>query len=129
MNYRCLISFLIIFSLSLFIFGNQTAYSAPNLQNAFPNAKSTAKTASYATQDQDGSLLVNNLNTIINIALSLLGIIFILLTIYGGVLYMTSRGNEEQTKKGQKIITQALIGLIIILAAYAITYFIFKFFI
>ena len=61
--------------------------------------------------------------------LSVLGIIFILFTIYGGYLYLTAHGNEEQTKKALSIITENIIGLIIVLGAYALTYFIIKFFI
>ena len=102
---------------------------AQGLQNAFNNAKDTATHASYSTNGAEDDLLINSINTIINIVLSLLGIIFIILTVYGGFLYMTARGNEEQTKKALSIITQSVIGLIIVLSAYAISYFVFKFFI
>ncbi len=101
--------------------------SAQGLQNAFNNAQETANQASYTTNNED--LLVNSINNVINIVLSLLGVIFVILTVYGGFLYMTARGNEEQTKKALSIITQSLIGLIIVLSAYAISYFVFKFFI
>lgn len=103
--------------------------SAQGLQNAFGNAKDTAAQGSYATYEEGDLLLTSSINNIINIVLSLLGIIFIILMIYGGVTYMLARGNEEQTKKAKSLITQAIIGLVIILAAYAITFFIFKFFI
>ena len=61
---------------------------------------------------------------IIKAFLSLLGVFFIGLTIYGGFLWMNARGDAEQVKKAQDIIRDALIGFIIIIAAYAITYFI-----
>lgn len=102
--------------------------SAQGLQDAFGNAQETAQKGSYKINEGE-NLLANSLNNVINIVLSLLGIIFILLMIYGGVTYMLARGNEEQTKKAKSLITQAIIGLVIILAAYAITYFVFKFFI
>ena len=38
----------------------------------------------------------------------------------GGFLYITSAGNEEQSEKGRKILTNALIGLVIIIMSYAI---------
>lgn len=63
---------------------------------------------------------------IINIILSLLGVIFLGLMIYGGVVWMTAQGNEEKVKKAKELITEAIIGLIIVLAAYAITYFVLK---
>lgn len=56
--------------------------------------------------------------------LSLLGIIFLVLIIYGGFLWMTSGGNEAKVLKAKKVLTQATIGLIIIVSAYSITYFV-----
>lgn len=61
---------------------------------------------------------------IINIVLTLLGIIFLILLITAGFRYMTAGGNEDQVKASIKQITQAVIGLVIILAAWSITYFI-----
>jgi len=58
--------------------------------------------------------------------LSILGIIFIVLMLYGGYLWMTARGSEEQLTKAKELIQAAVIGLIIIVAAYAISYFIFS---
>ena len=60
---------------------------------------------------------------IIKIFLSLLGVIFIALMLYGGYLWMTARGNQEQVTKAKELITSAVIGLVIVVAAYAITYF------
>ncbi|MDD4332660.1 MAG: pilin [Patescibacteria group bacterium] len=61
---------------------------------------------------------------LIKIMLGLLGIIFIVLIIYSGFKYMTSQGNEEQVKESVNTIKRAVIGLIIILAAYSITQFV-----
>lgn len=63
---------------------------------------------------------------VIGTLLSLIGVIFFGLMIYGGFMWMTARGNEEQAKKALDTIIAAVIGLVIILAAYAITNFIFK---
>lgn len=56
--------------------------------------------------------------------LAISGLIFFALTIYGGVMYLTAGGNEEQAKKSTKIIARAVIGLLIVLFAGAITQFI-----
>jgi len=61
---------------------------------------------------------------IINVALGMLGILFVVLIVYAGFMYMTAGGNEENTKKAQKIILYAVIGLAIILSAYAISQFV-----
>jgi len=58
---------------------------------------------------------------IITIVLGFLGIIFIGLTVFSGFQYMTSAGNEEKTKKAVDLLKNAIIGLIIILAAWTIT--------
>lgn len=60
----------------------------------------------------------------IKIILIFLGVIFFLFMIHGGYIWMTAAGNEEQVGKAKKLITNALIGLIIVLAAYAITYYV-----
>jgi len=60
---------------------------------------------------------------IINIALGLLGIIATVLIIYAGFRWMTAGGNEESVKTAQKILTAAIIGLIIILSAFVISNF------
>ena len=68
--------------------------------------------------------LFSSIGAFIQVALSLLGVIFLLLTIYAGYLWMTDRGNEQQAEKAKKILTTAVIGLIIVLGAYAISYFV-----
>jgi len=71
-----------------------------------------------------------SLATIIQYAISaflgLLGIIFIVLIIYAGFNWMTAGGDEEKVTKAKETLTRAVIGLIIIIAAYSITYFVFN---
>lgn len=64
--------------------------------------------------------------TIVNVALSLLGIIFVVLIIVGGFKWMTAGGNEEEVKKASQYIKRAIIGLIITLSSYAIWEFILR---
>ncbi len=58
--------------------------------------------------------------------LGLLGTVFVVLTIYAGFLWMTASGNEEQITKAKKMITNAVIGIIIVVLAYVVTDFVFK---
>jgi len=60
----------------------------------------------------------------IKIVLSFLGVVFFILVIYGGFMWMTARGNETQVEDAKKIITRATIGLLVIMVAHAITWFI-----
>ncbi|MCF7906395.1 hypothetical protein K9L04_00490, partial [Patescibacteria group bacterium] len=41
--------------------------------------------------------------------------------VYGGILWMTSGGEEEKVKKAKKLMISGIIGMIIIVSAYAIT--------
>jgi hypothetical protein len=59
---------------------------------------------------------------IIYFILSFIGVIFLGLMIYAGYLWMLARGNEQQVEKARNIITNSIIGIIIIVSAYAITY-------
>ena len=65
--------------------------------------------------------LENIVGTIINIALSFVGALFVILIIYGGILWMTAGGKEEQVTKGRKYLINATIGLIIVILANIIT--------
>jgi hypothetical protein len=64
------------------------------------------------------------IGAIISTFLSFLGIIFLILVLYGGFTWMTSMGNEYKVKKAKDILLQATIGILIIISAYAITYFV-----
>jgi len=68
--------------------------------------------------------LAETIGQIIKGALSLLGVIFMLLVIYGGFLWMTAAGNEEQITKAKNILKASIIGLIIVIGAYAIAFFV-----
>lgn len=61
---------------------------------------------------------------IIRTAMSLLGIIAVLIILYGGFKWMTSQGSDEAVGDAKKIITAGIIGLVIILTAYAIASFV-----
>lgn len=57
---------------------------------------------------------------VINIVLGFLGIVAVVMIIIGGFIWMTAAGNEEKVEKAKKLLTAGLIGLVIILSAYAI---------
>ena len=60
------------------------------------------------------------LKRIINIFLYFAGGIAVLFLMVGGFQYVAARGNEEATEKAKKTITGAIIGIIIIVMAFAI---------
>ncbi|MBP9732201.1 MAG: Ig-like domain-containing protein [Candidatus Magasanikbacteria bacterium] len=63
---------------------------------------------------------------IINVALTFLGIVAVGIVLYAGYLWMTSGGNDEQVAAAKKMLINGVIGLVIILSAFAITSFILR---
>lgn len=63
---------------------------------------------------------------IINWILGILGLLALVLIIYGGFIWMFSRGNEEEAKKARDIIVGAVIGLLIVLSSYGIASYVFN---
>lgn len=79
----------------------------------------------YGTQSGLGNQdLRQTIASIINVALSLLGIIALVIVLYGGFKWMTAGGNDEQVGEARKIIIAGIIGLAVILSAYAISSFV-----
>lgn len=66
------------------------------------------------------STLGGCMKTIINILLTLAGIIAVLFLIVGGYRYITSAGNEKQAESGKQTVINALIGLGIVILAFTI---------
>ncbi|MBI4121964.1 MAG: hypothetical protein HY461_01395 [Parcubacteria group bacterium] len=77
--------------------------------------------ASTGLPQQDPRETVAN---IIKIALSFLGIVAVVIVLWGGVLWMTAAGNDDKVAQAKKVLFSGLIGLIIILSAFAITRFV-----
>lgn len=57
---------------------------------------------------------------ITSILLPLVGIISMLFIIIGGFQYITSRGDEELATSGRRTLTNAIIGLVIVILSYVI---------
>lgn len=57
---------------------------------------------------------------IINVALGFLGVIAVAIILFGGFKWMTAGGNEEKTGEARKLLAAGVVGLVIILASWAI---------
>lgn len=71
-----------------------------------------------------GTDLITIIGRIINIFLGFLGVVFLVLLLYAGYLWMTSAGNAETVEKAKTTIRNSIIGLVIIASAWAITAFV-----
>jgi cbb3-type cytochrome oxidase subunit 3 len=118
-----------LFALSSIVFFCLSILSLPSLvladdaieTNYGLNTTIAVSNATKSLNKTSPTILAGN---IVGAILSFIGVIFFILIVYGGFRWMLSEGNDEEVKKAQGIITAAIIGLIIVLGAYAITSFI-----
>jgi hypothetical protein len=84
-------------------------------------ADKIARTATYEDDKDDSEALSKRVGKVVNIALTMLGVVFLLLTFYAGYLWMFAQGEEEPIEKSKKILTTSVIGILVIVSAYSIT--------
>jgi hypothetical protein cdivTM_30108 len=68
--------------------------------------------------------LMGTVNIIINVVLGVLGLLAVVVIIYGGFMYTTSAGDSSKIKKAKDTIMYGVIGLVIALLAFAIVNFV-----
>lgn len=68
--------------------------------------------------------LPETIGSIINVALSLLGVVAVVIILIGGFKWMTAGGNDEKVGEARKLIFSGIIGLAIILSAFSIAKFV-----
>lgn len=124
LNYKKISIFIAI--LFLFVFSINICL-ADNLINAFNpggplDQVAGSKGAGYKTGGEP--TVETMISLIITTALSFIGVIFLVLAIYGGYIWMMARGNEQEVEKAKNIIQGAIIGLVVVVAAYAISWYV-----
>lgn len=92
----------------------------------FSDAPKNFETAGKAIGYETGTDYTQYIAGIIKAVLSLVGVLFAVLMFYGGFLWMTSEAGADKNKidKAKKVFTAAIIGIVIIISAYAITTFV-----
>ncbi len=99
------------------------ATPSPTNTSIYSSGLNTGANAAYDNALPNADLL-GVITLLIKAVLSLLGVVFLVLIIYAGILWLTAAGNEDRVKKAQGILKNAVIGIFIAMAAYAISYFI-----
>lgn len=107
----------------IFIFGLAQITLAVVPDSIMTNMKITAEEAAILPTSGN---LTNLIGNIIGAALSFIGVVFFVLMVFGGFMWMTAHGKEDQIKKAQGTMTSAVIGLVIVLSSFAITNFVFQ---
>lgn len=85
--------------------------------------KVTAFIPQVADDSGANDFLATKVGQIISVALSFVGVLFFILMIYAGILWMTASGNEQQISKAKGLLINAVIGIIVVFSAYALTAF------
>lgn len=90
------------------------------------NADTTGLNATAAASgyQDSGTSLPQLVGILIDILVGISGVLVFLLFVYGGVIWMTAQGDPAKVGKAQSILSAAVIGLLIVLSAYAITNFV-----
>ncbi|MEA2020222.1 MAG: hypothetical protein U9M98_00625 [Patescibacteria group bacterium] len=95
-----------------------------NLNSKITKQAHAAISGGNIEEHLDGGWPFRNIGQLMNTALSTViivsGLVLLIYLIYGGFLYMTGQGNEERIEKAQRVISNAFIGLIIIISTFAI---------
>lgn len=119
---------LILLGFAVISIGSVLVFSSVQAQGLAGATSELEKAVGKQTNGQNALGLSENLSETIALVvqgvLALVGTIFLLLTIYAGILWMTARGAEDQIERAQGIIRATVIGLFITMAAYAITFFV-----
>ncbi|NCB20851.1 MAG: hypothetical protein EOM88_02935 [Clostridia bacterium] len=115
-----------------FVFAQNAAATAVAIDGtASSNPMTMLKTIGEKSfnKETNENTFVGIAGLVVNIALSILGVIFIVLMIIAGYTWMMASGNEQKVTESKSIIKRAIIGLIIVLASWAIWNLIFTTFI
>ena len=112
--------FLIAALVSLGIVVTPLAMDAP----VFANAKSEVTSGVSSVNDGNSTDLPSFITNIVNILLFLAGAIAVIVIIIGGIRYVLSSGDSGQVQAAKNTILYAVIGLIVVIMAYAIVNFV-----
>ena len=100
--------------------GGSSGICPPGSKN--PGAANIA--ACNIDPDHKGDDLISDTNKIINVVIGVLGVVAVVVVIYGGFLFLTAQGDPGKIKKGKDSITWGIIGLIIALLSWSIINFV-----
>ena len=123
------IIFLTAVFLAFFVFTSFVLAADSGADKALTGLKQSASKGYVGVAGEEKSIseagimisLPGAIGKVVGVVLSLVGVVFLILMIYAGFTWILARGNEQDVTKAKDLIIAAVIGLIIVLAAYAIT--------
>ncbi len=124
---KFILTLIIIFSL-IIVWGRATyaRQEAPIYKDIIEQELEDAKEVGLPGSEGYELTLLDRVAMVINRTLTILGLLFLIVIIVGGVKWMTAGGNESNIEAAKKILTAGIIGMIIIFLAYGISAFLFN---
>ena len=121
MNVKRFLGFALVFSMvfsicSVFVLSPQPVFAQTATNTISQGLQNTAGTT-YDT-NLTATVFIGNL---IKAMIGATGIIFLVITVYAGIIYMTAMGDTEKVKKAKTMLSSSVIGILIIIGAYALT--------
>ena len=112
------------FFLAMFFIVNSAnaSFLQNNVKTTIDNYAKISGNAGYETGNSNN--IFNLVQTVINVFLSIIGVLLLVYILYAGYNWMTAQGEEEKVTKAKETIQRAIVGVIIIIAAYAISMFV-----
>lgn len=116
--------FLLTLLVSSFIFGSLVLASG-HTENALKGLNETAGAANIS-QTAEGVSPTTGLSIFLGVTINYLfgavAIVFIVIILIGGYLWMAARGSQEQIDKAKKFVTNGFFGLMVIFLSYALVF-------
>ena len=95
--------------------------SAENVDDVIGDLKDTAEQSGIIVDNKQPPTLYQTIGKFINLFLAFLGVVFLIIIIYAGFVWMMAKGNQEEVNRAIDWMKNAFIGIIIVLAAYLLT--------
>ncbi len=115
-----------VFVLFFYLSSQLVAAEPMGIQKATGGLDVTAGQGYYgdSTKKPANTDIAATIGAIVGALLAFVGLIFFILLIYAGFIWMTAGGNEEEVHKAISTIIRASVGLVIIAAAYLLVKFV-----
>lgn len=98
--------------------------STPAVSSAAPvNVLNQCESQSQVCRGTSGNSVFNIIKGIINLLITISGIISVIMIIVGGIKYSTSGGDSSAISSGRDTLVYAVIGLVVSIMAFAIVNF------
>lgn len=102
-----------------------SAFTCPDKTIRENESVSALSECNVGKTDGDKSLM-SNVSMLINVFASVMGFLAVGMIIYGGFMLLTAQGDPAKIKRGKDVVTYSIIGVILVMLAYAIVNFVMK---